>query len=226
MFILDETGADRRNVLGRYAYSWRGKPAQSHRLLVRGDHLSSVAFMSTRGVLDCKVVHGSADGDKFYEIVRETLLPHLMPFNGSNPHSVMVMDASIHHVEGIREMINSVGALLLYLPPYSPDYNPIEELFSKLKSSIKIYEQECDAQEMDIEDIVYAAYSHITPEDCQSWIADSHLYCINSIEQCVCNKSENNKEGQITLYMHITGMHCHKYILHVRLVRTWIYLRQ
>ena len=58
-----------------------------------------------------------------------------MLFNGVNPHSIVILDnASIHHVQGIVEMINEVGALVLFLPPYSPDFNPIEEAFSKLKA--------------------------------------------------------------------------------------------
>ena len=177
LIFLDETGCDRRDVLRRYAYSWRGKPAKAHRLLVRGEHISAIAFMSTRGVLDCNVVHGSVNGEQFYKIIQKTLLPHLMPFNGTNPHSIVVMDnASIHHVEGVKEMINEVGALLLYLPPYSPDYNPIEELFSKLKYMTKHYEKQSEFQEMDIESILYTALLHITEEDCQHWIADSTIY--------------------------------------------------
>ena len=50
----------------------------------------------------------------------------------SNPHSIIILDnSSIHHVDGIADMIQEVGALVMYLPPYSPCYNPIEELFSK-----------------------------------------------------------------------------------------------
>ena len=56
------------------------------------------------------------------------LLPHLMPFNGTNPNSIVVMDnCAIHHVYEIVELIKSVGALVLYLPPYSPHLMPIEE---------------------------------------------------------------------------------------------------
>ena len=55
MFIfLDETGCDRRNAMRRYAYSWRGQPARTHKLLVRGQHLNSIAFMSVEGILDAK----------------------------------------------------------------------------------------------------------------------------------------------------------------------------
>ncbi len=55
-----------------------------------------------------------------------------MPFDGNNPHSVVILDnCSIHHVEGITEMMQEVGALVQFLHPYSPNYNPIEEAFQK-----------------------------------------------------------------------------------------------
>ena len=72
-----------------------------------GEHVSAVIFVSTSGVLDYQVVCRPVNGEKFFEIVRKTLLPHLMPYNGINPHSVVVMDnASIHHIEGVKEIIN------------------------------------------------------------------------------------------------------------------------
>lgn len=130
-------------------------------------------------MLDCKVVSGGVNGDTFYNFVQSCLLPHIMPFNGFNPHSVVVLDnASIHHVDGIVHMIEEVGALVLFLPPYSPDYNPIEEAFGKLKVITKSYEMELDCEEMDITDIVYAAVSHITPEDCVGWISNAGIYSV------------------------------------------------
>ena len=178
MFIfLDETGTDRRDALRRYSYSWRGKPAKVHKLLVRGQHMTAITLMSCTGILDCRIEYGTVDGDKFYDFVQKSLLPHLIPFNGTNPHSVVVLDnASIHHVEGIQRLIEEVGALVLYLPPYSPDYNPIEEAFSKVKAITKAYEAEMEVGEMEIEDILLASFSHITPEECRSWIADSGIY--------------------------------------------------
>ena len=135
--FLGEAGCDRRDVLRRYAYNWIGKPAKAHRLLVCREHLSAVAFMSTRGLLDSNVVHGSVNGEQFYKMLQKALLPYLMPYNGTNTHRVVVMDnASIHRIQGVQELINEVGALL---PPYSPDYNPVEEMFSNLKYTIKYY---------------------------------------------------------------------------------------
>ena len=95
-----------------------------------------------QGVLECTMVSDSVNGDTFYAFLHSKLLPLLMPFDGKNPHSIVIMDNdSIHHVDGIMDLITGVGALLIFLPPYSPDYNPTEEAFSKVKTLIKAYEE-------------------------------------------------------------------------------------
>ena len=118
MFVfLDETGTDRRDAIRKYGYDWRGKPIVAHKLLVRGQHLSTIAFMSTAGLLDCVTVSGGVNGDVFYKFVHSKLLYHLNPFNGCNLQSIVIMDnASIHSVEGIVEIIQQVGAIVLFLP--------------------------------------------------------------------------------------------------------------
>ena len=93
--------------------------------------MSATAIMSMNGILDCKTVKHTVNGDTFYELMQVNVLPHFMTFDGMNPHSVLVMDNySIHHIGSIAEMVQGVGALVHFLPPYSPDYNPIEEAFS------------------------------------------------------------------------------------------------
>ena len=120
MFIfLDETGTDRRDAMRRYAYSFRGRPAVAQKLLVRGHHLFAIAIMSTVGVLDCQIVDCAVDGDTMNEFVQNCLLPHLMPFDGANPHSIVILDnGSVYHVDGIADLIQEVGALVMYLPPH------------------------------------------------------------------------------------------------------------
>ena len=62
--------------------------------------------------------------------VHTKLLPHLNPFNGFNAHLIVFMDnASIHLVDDIVDVIQQVGAMVMFLPPYLPDFNPIELLF-------------------------------------------------------------------------------------------------
>jgi len=170
LIFLDETGADRRNTLRRYGYSMRGKPIASHQILIRGDHL---AFISVNGLLDVKVVRGVTNGDNFYSFIEKYLLPYLLPFDGINPHSVVIMDnCSIHHLSNIVKMIEEVGAIVHFLPPYSPDFMPIELTFSKVKILMKADEHTC----MDVETALLAAFATITPQDCQNWISESGLY--------------------------------------------------
>lgn len=78
------------------------------------------------------VLDGPIDGDIFRAYVEQFLAPAL------SPGQIVVMDnLASHKVTGIREAIEARGARLLYLPPYSPDLNPIEQLFAKLKALIR-----------------------------------------------------------------------------------------
>ena len=77
------------------------------------------------------------NGEVFYSFIEECLLPKLMPFDGFNPHSVVVMDCFIHHISEIVQMIEEVGTIVHFLPPYPPDLMPIEIAFSKVKKSLK-----------------------------------------------------------------------------------------
>ena len=135
MFLwIDETGCDRRKLIRDYGYGIRGIPPIDHTFKLSGKRYSVIAIMSTDGVEDIYIHEGSVNGEIFLDFIRKCLLPLLMPFNGSNPNSIVILDnASVHKCEEAAEMINGVGALLCFLPPYSPDLTPIEELFAEVK---------------------------------------------------------------------------------------------
>ena len=67
LVFLDESGADRRNMLRQYGYCMRGKPAQKHALLCRGEHVSIIANISLSSLLYVDIVKGTVDGDRFYD---------------------------------------------------------------------------------------------------------------------------------------------------------------
>ena len=93
MFIfVDETGTDKRNLQRTFAYSICGKPLRDHSLFMRGERISSIAAISRNGLIDVKTVHGTTDGTDFYDFINSQLLPHLLPFNGINHHSIVVLD--------------------------------------------------------------------------------------------------------------------------------------
>ena len=78
------------------------------------------------------VFDGAINGAMFLAYVEQVLVPAL------RPGDVVIMDnLGSHKVAGIREAIEAAGATLLYLPPYSPDFNPIEQVFAKLKAALR-----------------------------------------------------------------------------------------
>ena len=86
LFIfVDETGADGRDRMRKFAYSLRGKPAVSNKLLFRGQHISAIAAISFDcGLLDCYTVIGSVTGEEFLSFIRKSLVPSIQQFDGTN----------------------------------------------------------------------------------------------------------------------------------------------
>ena len=140
--------------------------AKSHKLLYRGQYKSVIAAISAKGLLDCKIHHESVNGDTFYNFVLTHLVALLQPFNGHNIHSVVILDnASIHHTGQAVQAIVETGAILHFLPPYSPDLNPNEEAFSEVKTGMRMLEEATD--EIDIDTVILSAFAEITEDDCK-----------------------------------------------------------
>ena len=171
MVFVDETGSDNRDSMRKFGYALKGQRASSRRLLCRGKRVNSVAAMDMNGVICVDSTTASLNGDVFCDFLECSLLPQLLPFNGTNPRSIVFLDnASIHHVSHAVSLIQSVGALVHFLPPYSPDLNPIEELFSKVKAVLKESDQAIQGLgEECATDIVQAAFSSVTADDCIGW---------------------------------------------------------
>ena len=172
LIFIDETECDRRDAARKYGYGLRGKPVKYQKLLVRGERISVIVAMTVRGVLDLQIVRGIVNGDIFLRYYST----HLMPYNGENPNSIVLLDnCSVHHVDGVVDTMQDVGAIVHFLPPYSPDMSAIELLFSKLKYTIRSMEAELSAT-ADIETIVLAAFCCITSTDCEAWIMSIGVY--------------------------------------------------
>lgn len=89
------------------------------------------------GILYSDVCFGAFSGDSFLAFL-DDLLAVMNPY--PQPHSVLVLDnCAIHHVDGVEERCHNAGVKLVYLPPYSPDLNPIEEAFSAFKAYARRY---------------------------------------------------------------------------------------
>ena len=101
------------------------------------------------------------DGELFLAWVRQGLVPALQPGD------LVIMDnLATHKVAGVREAIESAGARLRYLPPYSPDFNPIENMWSKIKQRLRSLAPRTGAELLQAAAHAFAA---ISPADCQGF---------------------------------------------------------
>ncbi|TFY50736.1 hypothetical protein EVG20_g11358 [Dentipellis fragilis] len=142
---------DRRTALRGKAWALCGQRALRKCFFVRGRQYSLLPALSLDGVIWAKIVEGSFTTVRFLEFI-EGLLDCMQPFPGSN--SVIIMDnARIHKDPEIIETIQARGMRALFLPPYSPDFNPIEFAFSAIKSRVKcdgvLLHEDIDQQEDD-----------------------------------------------------------------------------
>ena len=94
--------------------------------------LTILGAISVRGIIATMTIEEPTDADVFLAYLEHVLCPEL------RPNDLVVMDnLSAHKVQGVRELIEATGAELLYLPPYSPDLNPIEKAWAKLKQLLR-----------------------------------------------------------------------------------------
>ena len=143
-------------------------------MLVRGKRYSAIPVVSLQGIHYVYISEGTFNGERFAYFLRSCLAPFVQPFNWMNPCSVIVLDnASIHHVEEVTDVVeNQMGARLIFLPPYSPDLKPAEEVFSKVKSLMKQNNtvfQACSETRV----LITIAFSMVSREDCISYICHS-----------------------------------------------------
>ncbi|RXW15147.1 hypothetical protein EST38_g10711 [Candolleomyces aberdarensis] len=128
LISIDEVSKDDRTYARLWGRSPVGERAEQHDLFVRKRRFSMCAAMA----LD-EGIKGSFTHNSFYEYLRDDVLPTTTPYPG--PWSVLILDnARIHHSEEIHELVHSFGCRIEYLPPYSPDYQPIEQAFLSIKS--------------------------------------------------------------------------------------------
>jgi transposase len=157
LVFLDESGAQTSMT------RTRGRAARGRRVVAKvpGGHWKIVTMISavrTAGPFAAATIVGATDSDVFLTYVREVLAPRL------RPGDVVVMDnLSPHKASGVRETIESAGATLRYLPPYSPDFNPIENMWSKVKGKLRSL---AARSVQSLHDAIGEALATVTPNDC------------------------------------------------------------
>ncbi len=127
----------------------------------RWETTTMIGALGAEGSTALIVIEGATDAAVFRAYVKHVLMPTL------RPGEIVVMDnLSSHKSPEIREMIEAAGAELWYLPPYSPDLNPIEKMWSKVKAFLRGFKARGTEQ---LHEAVRRALKKITPQDAHGW---------------------------------------------------------
>ena len=128
-----------------------------------GPQTTTLAVLGLTGITAPLVLSGAVNGTVFYGYIAQCVAPTLQPGD------VLLMDnLSAHKVAGIEALIEARGAHLIYLPPYSPDFNPIELAWSKVKTMLRRLKARTWP---DLMEALKQALLTITPQDIQGWFA-------------------------------------------------------
>ena len=160
LIYLDESGVSTQ-MTRLYARCAGGQRIHESTPDGRWKILTILGAISTRGMIATMTIEAATDREIFLAYLDHVLCPQL------RPGDVVVMDnLSSHKVAGVRERIEAVGAHVLYLPPYSPDLNPIEKAWSKLKQllrSVKARTKEA------LDNAITELLPQISPDNAQAW---------------------------------------------------------
>src|SRR5215212_2424242 len=131
LVFVDEMGTN-TSLAPLYSWSPKGERAFCSAPRNWGANVTLLASMSARGMGPCLAVEGPTTREVFEAYLKEVLVPSLKP-----GQAVVMDNLSSHKGSRIRQIIEGGGCELIYLPPYSPDLNPIEEAFAKLKALLR-----------------------------------------------------------------------------------------
>jgi transposase len=158
--LVDESGVNLA-MTRHYGRARRGERVQDAVPKNYGSNVTLLGALSCHGIDAVMTIDGPTDSAVFRAYVSQVLAPTLAPGD------IVVMDnLGAYKVKGVRETIEAVGATLLYLPPYSPDWSPIEPCWSKLKT----YLRAAKARTRDLlDEALKRALGTVTGSDARGW---------------------------------------------------------
>jgi len=164
LVFIDETGATTK-MARRYGRCLKGQRLLCKEPFGHWKTTSFTAALRHDGITAPLVLDGSMNGEIFRAYVEQFLVPTL------KKDDIVIMDnLPSHKVAGIREAIENAGAKLLYLPPYSPDINPIEQVFSKFKSLLR---SAAARTVNDLWEVIATVVDDFSPRECAAYLKNS-----------------------------------------------------
>ncbi len=163
LIFLDESGIN-TGMTRLYGRSSDGERVIDYIPDVRFERTSILSSIRANGEMVPLVFEGALNGELFKEYVSQCLAPTL------HKGDIVIMDnLSSHKVRGVIDPIIAAGASVVYLPPYSPDLNPIEMMWSKMKAYLRKVKARTKES---LEAAVAEALNHITKSDILAWFAE------------------------------------------------------
>ena len=158
--FVDETSTSIA-LTRRYARAPRGQRAHGQVPRNHGTPTTLLAALSPSGLGAAMTLEGAANTDAFTVYVRELLCPTLRP-----GQRVILDNVNFHRAAAVGELIEAAGCHVLFLPPYSPDFNPIEHAFSKIKARLRAAPARTQAA---LEAAIADALDQVTTRDAHGW---------------------------------------------------------
>lgn len=160
LVFVDEAGS-KLGMSSDYARAQGGQRAEVKEPRNQGKNISLLGAMSLTGIVALMYCTCSVNSSVFLTFVKEFLCPHL------KKGQIVIMDnINFHRTQAVSEAIKSVGASVVFLPPYSPELSPIENMWSKLKTYLKSKSPNTLG---DYHQFLAEGLSTITDDDCEAW---------------------------------------------------------
>lgn len=160
LIFLDECGTNTK-MARLYGRSKRGERCRAAIPHGHWKTTTLVSALSTKGIIAPMVMDGAMDGEMFSAYVTTLLVPCLAPGD------IVIMDnLPAHKVSDAREAIEAAGATLLFLPPYSPDFNPIEKAIAQIKAFLK---KTAARTKQDLDEAIAKAIDLVTPQNARNY---------------------------------------------------------
>lgn len=170
LIFIDESGVNLA-LTRLFARAPKGKRAHGKRPQKRGKNVSLISAIGLNGLLTQVSLLGSTDGLTFEAFIAQKLVPKL--WAGA---CVLMDNCSIHKGEEIEALITQAGATLIYLPPYSPDFSPIENCWSKIKSILRSIGARTYP---DLVKAIEEAFDQVSLKDIHGWFTHC-CYCTSA----------------------------------------------
>ena len=160
LVFVDEMGSQ-LGMTRLYARSARGERAKGTSIRNRGSNTTTIGALSLTQMQAAFVFEGATDKLAFMTFITQVLVPTLQP------GQIVVMDnLGAHRVKAVRQAIQAAGCALVFTPPYSPEFNPIEECWSKVKTILRTIGA---TTKESLRSAISAALTSITPPDITGW---------------------------------------------------------